>query len=234
MLRFYEQLREAGCSLEPDGEFLADPALGRYMARPLGGLGLPEGVHSFLTQVGLPDCFAGYRSPDEERDDGKQVTKGTVFWISCLRIETVKRKKLLVIGESRALGRTCVTSGFETPEERNEWLKSEDVCCIAVELKTGAVWKWIHDSYEDILIFVNSSLSQYLLAMALWRSFYPGFAGQVEEFCAANPKKTELDFIFKNSKTLYAPFREALQALDPEAARKRQGYWRFMCDLSLY
>ena len=68
MLRFYEQVQAAGTGLEPDADFLADPALGRYVGFQLRKLELPEGVCAFLTQVGLPDCFADYRSPEEERE----------------------------------------------------------------------------------------------------------------------------------------------------------------------
>ena len=232
MLRFYEQAQAAGTGLEPDADFLADPALGRYVGFQLRKLELPEGVCAFLTQVGLPDCFADYRSPEEERERG--LYPGVVFWLSCLRVERAKKKKLLVIGESRSLDRGCVISGAGTPDERWEWLKREDVAYIAVELKTGAVWKWLHDSFGDILTYVNTSLSQYLLSMACWRAFYPGFARKVQDFCARHPGKIDLDFIFKHEKSLYAPFWDTLRALDPEAAKKRKSYWKAMCDLSLY
>ncbi len=234
MLRFYEQAQAAGTGLEPDADFLADPALGRYVGFQLRKLELPEGVCAFLTQVGLPDRFAEHRSPDEEREEEKTVYTGVTFWLSCLRVEQAKKKKLLVIGESRSLSRSCVISGANTPDERRKWLKSEDVAYIAVELKTGAVWKWLHDSFGDILIYVNTSLSQYLLSMAYWRAFYPGFARKVQDFCARHPDKIDLDFIFKHEKSLYAPFWDTLQALDPEAAKKRKSYWKAMCDLSLY
>lgn len=232
MVRYYEQVRTAGVGLEPDPDLLKDPALGRYVGFQLKKLELPEGIYDFLTRVGLPDCFADHRSPEEERERG--LYPGVVFWLSCLRVQQAKKKNLLIIGESRSLSRSCVISGANTPDERREWLKSEDVGYIAVELKTGAVWKWLHDSYDDILTYVNSSLPQYLLSMAYWRAFYPGLAQQVENFCAQHPEKNELDFVFKNEKALYAPFLDTLQALDPEAAKKRMSYWKLMCDLSMY
>lgn len=233
MLRFYEQAQAAGTGLEPDPDFLADPALGRYIGFQLKKLELPEAVYGFLTEVGLPDCFADHRSPEEERE--KRLFPGVIFWLSCLRVEQVKKKKLLVIGESRSLERSCVISNADNPDERRkEWLKSEDVVYIAVDLKTGIVWKWLHDSFGDILLYVNTSLSQYLLSMAYWRAFYPAFARQVETFCARHPDKLDLDYIFKHEKSLYAPFTNTLRALDPEAAKKRQSYWKAMCDLSLY
>ena len=49
-----------------------------------------------------------------------------------------------------------------------------------------------------------------------------------------SPDGSELDYIFKSRRSLYAPFLMRLKALDPEAAKKRTGFWRFMCDLSLY
>ena len=234
MLQFYQQAQAAESGLEPDPVFLKDPNLGRYTEYKLKNLEIPQTIKDFLNQVGLPDRFLDHRSPHEKKDDKKSACPGFIFWISCLKVVTVKKKKYLIIGENRCLGRFSIVSGSGTPNETWEWNKSEEVAYIIVELKTGSVWKWIPDSYEDIVTFVNSSLEQYLLSMAYWRAFYPDFAKSVTDYLEKNPKKTELDYIFRNRKKLYAPFKNILEVLDPDALKKRMSYWKFMCDLSLY
>ena len=94
-------------------------------------------------QVGLPDQFLDFRSPDEENDYKKDVYPGVIFWVSCLRIETIKRKKYLVIGEYRSLNRACIISNANTLDETKKWEKSEESSPVVVELKTGTVWQWI-------------------------------------------------------------------------------------------
>ena len=233
LLEHYERVRAAENVLEPDADFLKDPSLGRYESYQLNGLDIPQTVKDFLMQVGLPDKFLDHRSPDEERDSRKSTYFGVIFWVSCLRIETIKRKKYLVIGEYRGLNRTCTTVNFGKPDRKDEWHKHEEFVPIVVELKTGTVWKWIHYTDEDFLTFINSSLEQYLLSMAYWRTFYPDFEKKVTDFLEKNPKKIDLDYIFRNEKTLYAPFRHTMDALDPAAFKKRMTYWKCMCDLSL-
>ena len=170
--------------------------------------------------------------PEEERERG--LYPGVVFWVKCLRVETVKRKRYLVIGEYRTLGRSCTTVNYGKPDRRDEWNKTEELVLVVVELSTGTVWKWVHDSFGDVFSFINSSLEQYLLSMACWRSFYPQFSQTVRAYTEQHPNQTELDYIFRHSKDLYAPFREVMEVLDPGVMRKRTGYWKFMCDLSLY
>ena len=80
--------------LEPDPDFLKDPKLGRYGEYQLKHLEIPQNIKDFLMQVGLPDQFLDFRSPDEEKDYKKDVYPGVIFWVSCLRIETIKRKKI--------------------------------------------------------------------------------------------------------------------------------------------
>lgn len=235
MLGFYRQVQAAGESLEPDSMYLSDVSLGRYPSYKLKDLAISEHLRNFLTKVGLPDRFLDWRSPDEEQEESeKQAAPGIVFWISCLRIEEIKRKKYLVIGESRELSRSCSTSGWGTPQEVQIWNKGESCAYIAVELKTETVWRIVPFYDENTLTFVNSSLEQYLLSMAYWRAFYQEFAQKIQAFREAHPDKTELDYVFKNHKELYGAFRRCLKALDPEAEKKRTGYWKFMCDLSLY
>lgn len=234
LLQFYENLQAAGAELEPDPEFLKEPRLGRYHSFQLKDLELPDAVRDFLTQVGLPDRFLDHRSPNEEEEDRRSVYPGVVFWVKCLRVETVKRKRYLVIGEYRTLGRSCTTVNYGKPDRRDEWNKTEELVLVVVELSTGTVWKWVHDSFGDVFSFINSSLEQYLLSMACWRSFYPQFSQTVRAYTEQHPNQTELDYIFRHSKDLYAPFREVMEVLDPGVMRKRTGYWKFMCDLSLY
>ena len=123
---------------------------------------------------------------------------------------------------------------YGKPDRRDEWNKTEELVLVVVELSTGTVWKWVHDSFGDVFSFINSSLEQYLLSMACWRSFYPQFSQTVRAYTEQHPNQTELDYIFRHSKDLYAPFREVMEVLDPGVMRKRTGYWKFMCDLSLY
>ena len=234
LLQLYQQVREAEVELEPDPEFLKDPKLGRYEEYQLKDLEIPQNIKDFLMQVGLPDQFLDFRSPEEETEYKKDVYAGVIFWVSCLRIETVKRKQYLVIGESRGLSRTCTTTNFGKPDQTDKWNKLEELVPVIVELKTGSVWRWMHYSDEDMLTFVNSSLEQYLLSMAYWQAFYLEFAAKVTNYLKRNPEKTELDYIFRNDKRLYRSFRSCLMALDPAALRKRMTYWKFMCDLSLY
>lgn len=235
MLRFYKQSQEPGEGLEPDPEFLSDPSLGRYLECHLKGSYLPENIKSFLMQVGLPDKFAEWRSPDEEKGYRKNAYAGIIFGISCLDVKKIEGKKYLIIGENRSLSRTCVIANAGKPDETKQWEKSESCSFIVAELETGEVWKWIPGSgrADDAFIFVNSSLEQYLLSMAYWRSFYPGFAQQVQEFTEENPDDTELDFIFDHDE-LYESFLNTIELLDPKAVESEFSYWPFMCDLSLY
>jgi len=233
LLQFYRQVQTAGGELEPDPDFLADPKLGRYTSYQLEKLNLPQNILDFLTKVGMPDQFEDHRSPDEEKDDKRRVYTGFVFWISCIRVETIKRKKYLVIGERKALGRGCSIRNFGKPDQMDIWHKTEDSDYIVVELKTGTVWHWI-PGYEDALDFVNSSLEQFLLSMSFWRAFYPGFAGKVAGYLEEHPDKTEVDYIFDHDEELYAPFWNVLKVLDLRAGKKTTDFWNFMTDLSLY
>lgn len=234
MLEFYRKVQAAGGILEPDSVYLSDVSLGRYPVYKLKDLEISEHLRNFLTKTGLPDRFLDWRSPDEERDESeKQVAPGIVFWISCLRIEEIKREKYLVIGEARELSRSCSISGWGTLQEVQIWNKGESCAYMVVELKTETVWRLVPFYDENTLTFVNSSLEQYLLSMAYWRTFYQEFTQKIQTFREEHPDKTELDYVFKNQKNLYRPFRECLKALDPAAEKKRTGYWKFMCDLSL-
>ena len=225
LLQLYQQVREAEVELEPDPEFLKDPKLGRYEEYQLKDLEIPQNIKNFLMEVGLPDQFLDFRSPEEETEYKKDVYAGVIFWVSCLRIETVKRKQYLVIGESRGLSRTCTTTNFGKPDQTDKWNKLEELVPVIVELKTGSVWRWMHYSDEDMLTFVNSSLEQYLLSMAYWQAFYLEFAAKVTNYLKRNPEKTELDYIFRNDKRLYRWFRSCLIALEAGALRKSMWYW---------
>ena len=218
LLQFYQLAQTAESGLEPDPDFLADPKLGRYEEYQLKGLEIPSNIKNFLMQVGLPDQFINWRSPDEEKDAKKlDVVSGEIFWVSCLKTKSIKRKKYLIIGEMRNLSRTCTIANHNSPNETKKWNKIESSAYIVVELKTGAIWKWIPGYDEVTLDFVNSSLEQYLLSMAYWRAFYPGFAEKVNDYMEKNPDETELSFIFDNDEELYAPFLDVMKALDPKA-----------------
>lgn len=232
MVRFYEQAQAAEGGLEPDEAFLRPPSLGLYEPYQLRGLELPEGIRDFLTHVGLPDRFETWRSPDEEAEDRRDA--GIFFWVSCLRILELRRKRYLVIGESRSLGRSSAVRNYGKPDEVWIWNKTESRAWLAAELKTGSVWNLVPEFQDCTCTFVNGSLEQFLLSMAYWRSFYAAFSGKVRTFQKERPDGSELDYIFKSRRSLYAPFLMRLKALDPEAAKKRTGFWRFMCDLSLY
>lgn len=234
MLQFYKKSSKTKNSLQPDEDFLDSHFLGRYQEHSLKNLNLPENIKSFLTEVGLPDKFDDFRSPDEE--NRKEACPGIVFWLNSLNVREIDGKKYLVIGERRSLDRICTIINASQPDETKCWEKSEGCVYMAVQLETGEVWKWIPAcgaDDEDILIFVNSSLEQYLLSMAYWRAFYPDFAKQVCEFTEKNPDGTELDFIFDHDE-LYNPFLDVLKCLDPKAIEDEFSYWSFMCDLSLY
>ena len=233
MLQLYQQVREAGVELEPDPDFLKDPKLGRYGEYQLKHLEIPQNIKDFLMQVGLPDQFLDFRSPDEENDYKKDVYPGVIFWVSCLRIETIKRKKYLVIGEYRSLNRACIISNANTPDETKKWEKSEESSPVVVELKTGTVWQWIHYYSEDEFTFINSSLEQYLLSMAYWQSFYQDFSEKIESYLKKNRDKREWEYVERNRKKLYAPFLECMRTLDPPALRKRMTIWKRLTDISL-
>ena len=234
MVRFYEQAQAAEGSLELDEAFLHPPSLGLYNPYQLQNLELPEEIRNFLTQVGLPDKFETWRSPDEEAEDRRSAASGIFFWVSCLRILEIRRKPYMVFGEARSLDRSSVVQNFGKPDEAWIWNKTESCAWLAVELKTGSVWNVVRELQDDTCTFVNGSLEQFLLSMAYWRSFYAGFSEKVRAFQKGHPDRSELDYIFKSRRSLYAPFLERLKALDPEAAKKRTGFWRFMCDLSLH
>lgn len=231
MFQFYKQSLTEEIDLEPDIKFLSEPSLGRYPEYRLKNLEIPENIRNFLVKVGLPDQFIDWRSPDEEEDFKKEVTNGIIFWLSCLTIKQIAKKKYLIIGESKNLNRSCIICNYRQPDENKIWEKSESCTLILVELKTGTIWQCI---YKDTLIFVNSSLEQYLLSMAYWRAFYPSFTQKIHTFLQEHPDKIEEDYIFKHQKTLYKPFIKRLKALDPKAVQKRTSYWKFMCDLTLY
>lgn len=229
MRALYERMQETAGSLEPDMDFLSYPNLGRYQEYRLKELALPENIRNFLSQVGLPDRFCGWRSPDEEQEYRRQDGYfGVVFPLKSLRLEQIGRRRFLIIGEERSLGR-CST----VCREVWSWWKTEECSYIAAELNTGKVYHWSRSYGEDFLIFINSSLEQYLFTMAYWRAFYPVLAENVRSFLEKQPEKTELDYIFKNRKKLYEPFWERIGVLDPDVRKKRSGYWKMMCDLSV-
>ena len=236
MLQFYRTVQESGCGLEPDPDFLEDPRLGRYQEHQLKNLEVPQNIKDFLTEVGLPDQFRPFRLPSDERS-GKHVYLGTMFWVSCLRNETIKKKKYLVIGESRGFNPIVITSEREKPdgtkEKIRDYFKGEHVSYEVVELKTGSVWTWYRDSFGDELSFVNSSLEQYLLSMAYWKSFYQGFSEKIESYLKKNKDKREWEYVERNRKRLYAPFIECMKILDPPALRKRMTIWKRLTDISL-
>lgn len=232
ILELYKKVQGTEIDLEPDMQFLSDVHLGRYREYILKELGLPENIWDFLNKVGLPDRFTTWRSPDEERQSkADEGYFGIVFSLRCLRVEKIKGQRFLVIGEDWNLGRSSMISN-----KIWSWWKTEDCSYIVVEIKTGKVWQWVHFDFDnkDFLTYINSSLEQYLLSMAYWKAFYPVFAQKVKEFIEKNPEKTELDYIFKYRKILYAPFWGQIKELDAEAMRKRQSFWKFMSDISLY
>ena len=160
-----------------------------------------------------------------------------MFWVSCLRNETINKKKYLVIGESRGFNSDVIISERERPdgtkEEVWDYFKGETVSYEVVELKTGSVWTWYHDSYGDELSFVNSSLEQYLLSMAYWQSFYQDFSEKIESYLKKNRDKREWEYVERNRKKLYSPFLECMRTLDPPALRKRMTIWKRLTDISL-
>lgn len=236
MLQLYQQVQAAEVELEPDPDFLEDPRLGRYRERQLKNFEMPQGVKDFLMNTGLPDQFRPFRLPSDEKS-GKHVYLGTMFWVSCLRNETINKKKYLVIGESRGFNSDVIISERERPdgtkEEVWDYFKGETVSYEVVELKTGSVWTWYHDSYGDELSFVNSSLEQYLLSMAYWQSFYRDFSQKIESYLKKNRDKREWEYVERNRKKLYAPFLSCMKALDPPALRKRMTIWKRLTDISL-
>lgn len=230
MMQMYSQAQSVQGSLGPDMEFLSDVNLGRYRKYILDKFGLPDNIYNFLNQTGLPDRFVTWRSPDEEMEDKNSETySGVLFTLRCLRIEKIKGRDFFVIGEDWSTGRSSEICGDEWT-----WWKTEECTYIVADMSMGKIWQWLHYTDADFLTYINSSLEQYLLSMAYWRAFYPVLVQTVRDFTEKNPEETELDYIFKHRKTLYAPFWERIKALDPEAAKKKHGYWKFMSDLSLY
>mgnify|MGYP002510534599 CR=1 FL=1 len=236
MVQFYQQVQAVGVELEPDPAFLENSRLGRYQEHQLKDLEMSYSIKDFLTKVGLPDQFRPFRLPSDEKS-GKHVYLGTLFWVSCLRNEKINRKKYLVIGENRAFNPTVIVSERErsdgTIEKVWDYFKGEHVSYEIVELKTGSVWTWYHDSYGDDLSFVNSSLEQYLLSMAYWQSFYQDFSEKIGSYLKENKDKREWEYVEKNRKKLYAPFIECIKILDPPALRKRMTVWKRLTDISL-
>lgn len=237
MLQFYQQVQETGCGLEPDPDLLADPRLGRYREYQLKKFEIPPSIKDFLMQVGLPDQFRPFRLPSEEHEDRYRVYLGTLFWASCLRNETINKKKYLVIGESREFLASSSSTCYKRPDGTEEHIwrhnKEDSVSYEVVELKTGSVWTWYHDSFGDELTFVNSSLEQYLLSMAYWQSFFRDFSKKIESYLKRNKDKHEWEYVDRNRKTLYAPFLNCMKTLDPPALRKRMAFWKRMTDISL-
>ena len=236
LLQFYQQVQAAEVELEPDPDFLEDPKLGRYQEHQLKHFEMSQTIKDFLMNVGLPDQFRPFRLPSDEKS-GKHVYLGTMFWVSCLRNETINKKKYLVIGESRGFNPIVIISKREGPdgtkEEIWDYFKGEHVSYEVVELKTGSVWTWYHDSYGDELSFVNSSLEQYLLSMAYWQSFYQDFSEKIESYLKKNKDKREWEYVERNRKKLYAPFLECMKTLDPPALRKRMTIWKRLTDIYL-
>ena len=236
LLQFYQQVQAAEVELEPDPDFLEDPKLGRYQEHQLKNFEMSQTIKDFLMNVGLPDQFRPFRLPSDEKS-GKHVYLGTMFWVSCLRNETINKKKYLVIGESRGFNPIVIISKREGPdgtkEEIWDYFKGEHVSYEVVELKTGSVWTWYHDSYGDELSFVNSSLEQYLLSMAYWQSFYQDFSEKIESYLKKNKDKREWEYVERNRKKLYAPFLECMKTLDPPALRQRMTIWKRLTDIYL-
>ena len=236
MLQFYQKVQASESGLEPDPNFLDDARLGRYQEYQLKNFEIPENIKSFLMNVGLPDQFRPFRLPSEEKS-GKLVYLGTLYWVSCLRNETINKKKYLVIGENREFTPSVIVTKYEEPDgtKKDVWChcKNETVSYDVVELKTGSVWSWYHDSFGDDLTFINSSLEQYLLSMAYWKSFYADFSDKINSYLKKNKDKREWEYVERNRRKLYAPFLNCMKALDPPALRKRMAYWKRMVDISL-
>lgn len=126
MSQLYKQSQASESSLELDMKFLSDSGLGRYQNYLLDKLDLSQAIQNFLNQVGLPDRFTTWRSPDEEKEAKKQESYfGIIFSLRCLRIEEIKQRKFLIIGEERSLGRSSI-SCKSTDCQTWTWWKTEE------------------------------------------------------------------------------------------------------------
>ena len=215
-------------SVIPDSKFLA--SLRQIPEKSLAGLNISKDLKEFFTQVGLPSNIQFIREPEEE--DVPEI----YFIPDKFAIRKIEQSEYLSFGGWRTedkLSGEIWKSG--TCEELRNTYEAEYL----IDISNGSIWYvdyfylkqtgdiWYFTDSDLGLQFVNSSIEQFVLSMACWKSFYPEFEKKYLEVDG------DLGYIFDHDE-IYEPFRNTMQILDARALEGEVYHWSFMCDLSLY
>lgn len=212
----------------PDSEFLA--SLHQIPEKDLTGLNISKDLKEFFIQVGLPLKIQFIREPEEE--DVPEIH----FPLDKFAIRKIEQSEYLSVGgwrvEDKLSGEICENG---VHRELRETYEGEYL----IDIDSGEVWYvnyfdlkqagdvWHFTDIDLGLQFVNSSIEQFVLSMACWKSFYSGFEKKYLEVDG------DLGYIFDHNE-IYEPFRNTMQILDTRALEGEVDHWSFMCDLSLY
>lgn len=215
----------------PDSGFLA--SLHQIPEKDLAGLNISKDLKEFFTQVGLPPKIQFIRNPDEEEE---QDVPEVYFPLNRFSIRKIEESEYLSIG------------GWRIEDKISGEIREGDTCRVLKETYEGEylidinqkdVWyanyfdlKQVGDSWyfmdTDLgLQFVNSSVEQFVLSIACWKSFYPQLEKKYLEM------NSDWTYILDHDE-LYDPFKNTMQTLDSRALEGEVDHWSFMCDLSLY
>lgn len=212
----------------PDSQFLS--SLQKIPKKDLAGLNLPKELEEFFTQVGLPSKIQFIREPEEE--DVPEV----YFPLDKFILRKIEQSEYLSFGGWRIEDRL-----FSEIQKNNvcEELRNTYEAEYLIDINNGSIWYvnhfdlkqtgdiWYFTDSDLGLQFVNSSIEQFVLSMACWKSFYSEFEKKYLEIDG------DLEYIFGHDE-LYEPFRNTMQILDERALEGEVDHWSFMCDLSLY
>lgn len=212
----------------PDSEFLA--SLCQISEKSLVGLNISKDLKEFFTQVGLPSKIQFIREPEEE--DVPEI----YFTPDKFAIRKIEQSEYLSFGGWRIENKL---SGKIWQNGICEELKNTYEAEYLIDISNGTIWYvdyfhlkqtgdiWYFTDSNLGLQFVNSSIEQFVLSMACWKSFYPEFEKKYLEV------NGDLGYIFDHDE-IYEPFRNTMQILDARALEGEVDHWSFMCDLSLY
>jgi len=212
----------------PDSKFLA--SLRQVSRDDLTELSIPKELKRFLIQVGLPPKIQFIREPEEkdvpevyfplDKFSIRKIEKSEYLSVGGWRIEEQLYDEIRRDGMIKELKDTYEGKYLIDINTKDVWY----VNYFDLE-QTEDIWHFKDTDFE--LQFVNSSIEQFVLSMACWKSFYPQFEKKYLEVDG------DLEYIFEHDE-LYEPFQNTMQILDARALEGEVNHWSFMCDLSLY
>lgn len=230
-MKYYDLLKSIqniANGVVPDLQFLS--SLQKIPKKDLAGFNLPKELEEFFTQIGLPEKIQFIREP-EEID-----TPEIYFPIHPFVIRKIEQSEYLSFGGWREEDKL---SGVTCKEDKCQELRNTYEGEYLIDIDNGSIWYvdyldlkqtgdvWYFTDSDLGLQFVNSSIEQFVLSMACWKSFYFEFEKKYLEIDG------DLEYIFSHDE-LYEPFRNTMRILDARALEGEVDHWSFMCDLSLY